>query len=270
MSLTAEQLAARDGRLTASRVACLMTGDEERILNLWRELVGDPTFVDEEAAALDGKWFVKLGNVVEPAILDWYEHKTGHAVTRRGEVVVHPEHDWIAATLDGFDAILPAPIECKCLNGFNPPKEQAISNYFPQMTWQMIATGTRQCIFSPVFGGAEPVRDTVNFDERYAAELMRRAEAFMQSVWKMRPPPGFGTVDAPVQALRVVSMQGNNQWGEHAATWLETGAAAKKFEKAVKEIKLMVPSDASEAHGSGIVVKRNRANALSIKVKETA
>jgi hypothetical protein len=32
----------------------------------------------------------------------------------------------------------------------------------------------------------------------------------------------------------------------------------------------MVPSDASEAHGNGIVVKRNRANALSIKQQEKA
>jgi hypothetical protein len=98
-------------------------------------------------------------------------------------------------------------------------------------------TGTTQCIFSPVFGGAEPIRDTVRLDERYAAELMRRAEAFMACVREMRPPSPLPSVEAPVQALRIVSMQGNNEWGDHAATWLETAEAAKKFEKAVKEIK---------------------------------
>ena len=72
--LTAEQLKARDGKLTASRVACLMTGDAEKIMNLWREMVGDPSFVADD---LSGVWPVQLGSATEMLNLDWYTRRTG-------------------------------------------------------------------------------------------------------------------------------------------------------------------------------------------------
>ena len=62
MALTQAQLAARDGKLTASRVACLMTGDAERIYALWLEMVGDPSFEPED---LSDVWPVQLGSVTE-------------------------------------------------------------------------------------------------------------------------------------------------------------------------------------------------------------
>jgi predicted phage-related endonuclease len=97
--LNAAQMKARDGKLTASRVACLMTGDNDKILNLWRELVGDPAYVEED---LSNVWAVQLGTATEELNLDWFERRTGKKVTRRGEVVIHPECDWAACTLDGW------------------------------------------------------------------------------------------------------------------------------------------------------------------------
>lgn len=97
--LSPAQLEAREGKLTGSRVACLMNGDEEAMMNLWREMVGDPAFVPDD---LSGVWAVQLGSFTEPLNLDWYERKNGVQVIRRGEVVVHPDYLWAAATLDGF------------------------------------------------------------------------------------------------------------------------------------------------------------------------
>src|SRR5665213_1707519 len=108
--LSPSQLASRDGKLTASRVACLMTGDEEKITNLWRELVGDPAFVQED---LSGIWAVQLGSFTEVLNLDWYEKRTGSPLSKRGEVIIHPSHQWAAATLDAWDDNLSAPVECK-------------------------------------------------------------------------------------------------------------------------------------------------------------
>lgn len=95
--LTPEQLKARDGKLTASRVGVLMSGDEAKILSLWREMLGL-----QEPEDLSGVWAVRRGEATEQLNLDWFERKTGKKVTRRGEVVVHPEHDWAACTLDGW------------------------------------------------------------------------------------------------------------------------------------------------------------------------
>lgn len=97
--LSPDQIEARRGKLTASRVACLMNGTKEEILNLWRELVGDPKWEPED---LSGVWPVQLGSTTEELNLDWFELKTGKSVTRRGEVVVHPEYEWAACTLDGW------------------------------------------------------------------------------------------------------------------------------------------------------------------------
>src|SRR5690606_21636023 len=76
MSLTAAQLQARGGKLTASRVAVLMRGDERALYGLWREMTGDPSYVPED---LSGVWPVQLGAVTEALNLSWYARITGHS-----------------------------------------------------------------------------------------------------------------------------------------------------------------------------------------------
>lgn len=61
MSLTTEQLRQRDGKLTASRIGVLMSGDEAELLDLWREMVGDPSY---HAPDFDSIWPVQLGTVI--------------------------------------------------------------------------------------------------------------------------------------------------------------------------------------------------------------
>lgn len=183
--LTAQQIAQREGKLTASRVACLMTGDAAKVMNLWREMVGDPAFVPED---LSGVWPVQLGSATEALNLDWYERR--HApLTRKGDVVCHPLHEWAACTLDGFDERLPGPVECKHCGGFEK-LPTLVDRYSPQMHWQMLCTGTSKCAFSVIQGAKAPVVEIVSLDTEYATELWRRAEAFMTCVWNLTPPIG--------------------------------------------------------------------------------
>jgi hypothetical protein len=79
MSLTAEQIRARQGKLTASRVACLMHGDAAKIMQLYREMIGEG-----EPENLDHVWPVRLGSATEQLNLDWFEMKNG-PLSRRGE-----------------------------------------------------------------------------------------------------------------------------------------------------------------------------------------
>jgi hypothetical protein len=97
--LSPEQIAARKGKLTASRVACLMVADTAKIMQLYLELTDDPSFVPEDFSMV---WPVRLGECTEQLQLDWFQEKNGLQVTRRGEVVVDPELDWLACTLDGW------------------------------------------------------------------------------------------------------------------------------------------------------------------------
>lgn len=258
--LTPAQIEARDGKLTASRVACLMNGDEAKIRNLWREMIGDPDFVPDD---LSGVWAVQLGTCTEGLHLDWIEGKSG-PVTRRGEVVVHPDIEWAACTLDGWDEGLGCPIECKHVGGFEP-RDRIVTRYMPQLHWQMLVTGADRAILSVIEGAKEPSSDEVTLDADYAAELMRRATAFMACVQTLTPPVALPAIAAPVVPERTVDMGCSNEWGEHAATWLETRDAAKKAASAEKSIKALVPDDAKRAHGAGVEVTRDKAGRLSLK-----
>jgi predicted phage-related endonuclease len=253
MSLTSEQLKARDGKLTASRVACLMTGSPEKIMNLWREMVGDPSFVDDD---LSGVWPVQLGSTTENLNLDWYTRRTGRKLTRRGEVVVHPVHTYAAATLDGYDAELGAVIECKHVGGFEP-RATVVDRYVPQVQWQMMVTECTKAVLSIIEGGREPVLEEIAYDAAYCKELWTRAAAFMLCVRTLSPPVALAAVAAPVKPAKVYDMASSNTWATHAAAWLASRSPAKSFETATKELKALVAADAAKAHGHGIVAVRD-------------
>ena len=264
--LSPDQIRQRDGKLTASRVACLMTGDEAKIMNLWRELVGDPDFVEED---LSDVWPVQLGSHTESLNLDWYERRTGKPLSRRGSVMVRQRYEWAAATLDGWDDDLSAPVECKHVGGFEKTAT-IIDRYMPQAHWQMIVTGAKQCVFSIIEGAREPIIEVVPLDQDYADTLWVRAMQFMLCVRNLTPPVALAPVAAPeVKAEKTYEMAGNNEWASEAVTWVTTRQSAKDFSASEKAIKAMVPADAIKCNGYGISVSRNKAGSLSIReIKE--
>jgi len=262
MALTQAQMLAREGKLTASRVKVLMEGEKEAILNLWREMVGDPAFVQEDLA---GVWPVQLGSITEGLNLDWYERKTGRVLTKRGDVVVHPSYNWAASTLDGFDAAVPCAVETKHVGGFEK-LDKVIQRYMPQMHWQMECTETKQCAISIIVGAQEPVVEYVNYNKEYADELLARAHRFMQSVWNMEPPVELNLVSPPsFSNLRDYDYTGNNHWAAYAADWIAGKDPAKKFEDAKIAIKEMFPHDGKSVSGHGVTATRTRDGRITIK-----
>jgi hypothetical protein len=209
-------------------------------------------------------WAVQLGSTTEGLNLEWYERKYG-AITRRGEVVIG-QHEWMAATLDGWDVLNNCPIEAKHVGGFEK-FEAIVARYQPQMQWQMLVTGARECALSVIVGASEPTIERVPFDADYAAELMRRAAAFMQCVRELTPPVQTfsAPVAAPVKPVKIYDMAGNNVWGSEAAVWLEHRVSAKKATSAEKELKSLVPADAARCHGAGVTINRDRAGRLSLR-----
>jgi hypothetical protein len=250
------QLKAREGRLTASSVACLMTGDSQKIHALWQRLVSNTPDDD-----LSDVWPVQLGSVTEQLNVDWFERKYG-PVSRRGEVVT--KDDWMAATLDGWSDQHECPIEAKHVGG-RELRETIIDRYQPQMHWQMIVTGAKQCAISIIEGANEPVVDFINYEPEYGKELFARASAFMLCVQTMTPPVEIAPVLPPVNAVKTYDMTGHNGWASEAYTWITTRQPAKDNAAAEKAIKALVPDDAILCHGHGIQIKRNRAGSLSLR-----
>jgi predicted phage-related endonuclease len=257
--LSQDQIKAREGKLTASRVAVLMKGDVEGIMQLYKEMIGEGEPVD-----LRHVWPVRLGEVTEQLNLDWFEEKNGSPVTRRGEVVVHEGYDWAAATLDGWFEELKAPIEAKHVGG-REPLEVIIERYQPQFQWQMEVTGASECILSVIMGASEPVVEFIPRDADYAAEMVKRGKQFMDCVAKRIPPVALPEVPAPIDASKVYDMSGNNSWAAGANDWLVNKDAADKCKDAEKILKSLVPEDAKKCHGHDIQITRDRAGRLSLR-----
>lgn len=260
MSLTAEQMRLREGKLTASSVGCLMTGDADKLLDLWRQMVG----AERDEPDWAHIWPVRLGETTEALNLEWWEYKTGRVLTRKGEVVAHPTVEWACATLDGFDDGLIGPVDAKHVGGFEQ-RATVVTRYLPQMTWQMDATGAKRSALSIIEGAREPVAEIIEWDAEYSAELWRRARAFMECVWSMVPPVALPAVAAPVAAVREVDLSHSNSWCVEADAWLTHRASAKRFAAAEKELKAQIEADVRRAHGAGVEVLRDRAGRLSIR-----
>jgi predicted phage-related endonuclease len=259
--LSTEQIKARRGKLTASRIACLMHGDAEKIIQLWLEMTDDPSFIPEDLSRV---WPVQLGACTEVLNLDWYQLKNNAAVTRRGEVVFHPIHDWAAATIDGWIEDLSCPIEAKHVGG-REPLEVIIERYWPQMGWQMEVTGANQCALSVIMGANEPIIEFIPRDDEYIAEMIARGEQFMVHVRDRTPPVVLDAVPAPIDASQVYDMDADNVWGDQAAVWLDTRSAATENKDAEKILKSRVPEDAKKCVGHNVQITRDRVGRLSLR-----
>lgn len=192
--LSTEQLRAREGKLTASAVGALMSGNALKIHSLWQELVCDPNY---ERPDLSYIWAINLGETTEQLNLDWYERRYRRKVTHRGDVLVHKEIAWAAATLDGWIEDLACPIEAKHVGG-NEPIKTVLKRYQPQFHWQMLVTDSDKCVATIIEAAQEPKIIVVRKDEAFSVALMERAEDFMGYVSRFEEPPEYTSIKAPI------------------------------------------------------------------------
>jgi hypothetical protein len=262
--LTPAQIDARRGKLTASRVACLMRGDTSKIMELYLEMTNDPAWVEEDLSEV---WPVQLGSITEPLNVRWFDLKHG-PTSRHGEVVVH-SNGWAACTLDLWSDLHGCAGECKHVGG-HEPFDVIVERYQPQLHHIMNVTNTKQCALSVIMAAREPIVEFIDYDAEYGAELWRRAEAFMQCVWSKTPPVDIDEPVTPPVPGKVYDMSTSNTWASSAFLWRENIAGKKLAEMAEKELKAMMPADGKKAFGAGIYISRDRAGRLSLREEETA
>lgn len=250
--------------MTGSRIGVLAGGSPEDIYNLWLELTGDPSFTEPDYS---NNFAVQLGNVTEQFHLDWIERHAG-VIDRRGHVIVHPEINWAAVTLDGWAGEHKIAVETKHTGGFES-MDVITERYLPQLHWTMFCTGTDEIIFSVIMGAKEPKPVFIGREQTYQSNLVEEAKAFMQCVRALKEPvPNPFLKPPPPIFTRVVDMSASNSWGAMAGRWIAHRAAVHDYNDAAKGIKKLVPDDAKEAFGHGIRVKRSKTGALTIKAED--
>lgn len=264
MALTEKQIKDRQGKLTASQIGILIRGDESELINLWREVSGDPQAVQPN---FDNNWPVQLGTITETLNLNWYMKKYG-AVSRRGEVVTH-ENGWSACTLDGWSDDYDCPIEAKHVIQYKKLND-VLDWYSPQMHWQGYVTKSTRVAASIIIGALEPDVQFIPMDQNYMHAIVKRAEAFMECVRTMTPPCKIPEPPVPVRPDDYITLDytGDNRWSDAAANWLTNKDAYDKFEAAKKSIKDIMPPNCGFGSGYGIKAKRSKNGAITIKEME--
>jgi len=260
MALNADQLAQRAGKIGASDIGIIVSGDVIKIDKLWREKIGD-----QEPDDLSRKWAVYRGTHTEQMHLNWIEEVERQSITRRGDSVTHYRYEWACCTLDGWIDDLQCPIEVKWTNGNEPVDPVIIERYTPQCQWQMEITGADQCVLSVVMGADEPILNIIKRDADYAGLLLERGWNFIQHVRNRTPPVNLPEVPVPVDATKIIDMTGNNEWANQAGIWLDLRDSAAAYDDAAKILKSLVPPDAKKCFGHGTVITRSKLGYLSLR-----
>lgn len=263
MSLNAEQLKMRDGRITASFLPSLMAGDTPKIVNEWRRLIGDPNYEPDD---LSHNWPVQFGSFIETFALDWHQRVTGQPLTLRGHVVIHPDMEHVCCTLDAFREFDRTAIDCKAIGAYRK-LDDVIPFYAPQMVAQKACTKASAAALLIVHGGSEPAEHPVIISEEYESAVWERVAFFWGCVSSLQAPGELPAATVPVapELMITMDMEGNNSWSSNAVDWLANKDSARTFETAAKSLKELVAPNVKLAHGHGIQISRSNAGSLTIR-----
>jgi predicted phage-related endonuclease len=272
LGLSAEQRLLRRDAIGGSDANIIMGGDEKKLLRLYREKRGEV-----EAEDLSDILAVQMGSFTEPFNAAWFEKNTGYVVTHRG-LAIGPAHTkarpYMACTLDGFVAeVFSGPdgepdgrelgvFEAKHC-GFRSTDAEIFARYVPQLTHNCLVAGERRAWLSCFKGNGDWVMFEYALDDAYAERLLAAEDAFWLAVLDGEPPCAVPSEPTP-KPVGVVEydMAASNAWAANAGEYLETKLAADRHETARKELKELVPEDASKCFGHGVIIKRDKRGAL--------
>ena len=157
----------------------------------------------------------------------------------------------------------PPVFEAKHVSAFAKPDEIQ-QRYYPQVQHCMAVTGASKAYLSVFYGTLKWEVYEVEADPLYQAQLIAAERAFWACVETGTPPVAIN-VPAPVEAVKRVSMEGNNAWASAANVWISNAGYAKKFNQSVKDIKELIAPDVKEASGHGITASRSSTGAITIR-----
>lgn len=256
LGLSPEAIAARRSSIGGSDANTIMSGNADRIIRLWREKRGELPGED-----LSDNLAVQMGSFTEALNAAWFEKQTGLTITDRG-VVERYDHSFpMACTLDGkVDGAVWEAKHC----GVRNTDAELFARYVPQLTHNCIVAGAERAYLSVFKGNGDWVMFEYTLDADYAAALIEAERAFWQCVLSGEPPHPIPCEVPTPKPVGVVEydMSQNNAWTIYAAQFAETVLAADRHEQAKKELKLLVPPDASKAHGHGIEIRRAKNGSL--------
>jgi len=209
---------------------------------LWEEKVG---LRENEG----DNWAKKWGRLKEEEARQEFERQTGLIVFPQR--FVHPELEWMVATLDGIDIERKDIVEIKCpgkidhesaMDGVIPEK------YIPQLVHQMIVMNLDRAYYFSYHPSSNKILE-LGLDSAYAKTLLDKEKAFWNNVQTLTAPPLTERDYIPKEDLT---------WKETANEWLGIQAqlqALQEREEALRQ-NLISMSGKSNVKGAGIKLSR--------------
>lgn len=246
----------------------IMTGDWDQ---LWEQKTGLT-----QPPNLEGIFRVQLGKFTEPFHARWFARQTGYKLDDPGDqptVIkeVAPSHDpWMFATFDRWIIDMDVPLEMKHTYSGNS-LEDAATYYMGQLQHQIVCAGTNSCIFSIIQGNSEPIHGVVARDEPFIAKMLELERLFWGYVTRKERPPAIGIDVAEVKGLadsvpingrKAYDYTTNNEWVAKAGEYLLLKPKADEFKVIDKELRELIPADASQVTGGGLLLKRDARGAF--------
>ena len=197
--LSADAVAKRRSAIGGSDANVLMSGDPGAVLHLWRVKRGEA-----ESERLDDVLPVMLGQWTEDFSRQWFEKQTGLRVVDAGTSCRHPDHEWMACSVDGLIRHAGGRLtvfEAKhCSARATAP--ELIARYTPQVTHNMLVTGADDAVLSVIYGNNRWEAYSIELDLFYAAELLEAEREFWDCVQSGRRPVAR-RIPPPPQRLRL-------------------------------------------------------------------
>jgi len=148
---------------------------------LWEEKLG-------MAAEQEETFAMKRGTEMEPEARKAFEDATN--LEMFPQVVHHPQHKFMIASMDGLTLDGTAGVEIKCpgQKAHSIAKEGNVPEYYMPQLQHQLACLSLTMLYYYSFDGVEGVIIEIHRDEKYIAELIKREKEFWQCVIDKVPP----------------------------------------------------------------------------------
>jgi predicted phage-related endonuclease len=187
--------------ISGSDARIIMGEDEEALLRLWREKLG------EEAPAAPSD-VVQLSSATKDLNRRWYELNSGYHVSDIRRHMIHRTIPWMVGTLDGLVKETGALFHAEFMLPRSSPEEAAADKHIAKLQHNMLVAGTKKSVLSIISGGGKWIELWIDADPIFQTNLVAAEKAFWRSV-KTGEPPAVFDCEPPksrIEAVRIVNI----------------------------------------------------------------
>lgn len=238
---TPEWLAFRKTKVSASDAAPVMGANPWKTsIIIWKQKLG---LLPEDEENED----MKRGRELEPIARGLFENLTDYLMVPK--VVLHPNINYMMASLDGIDVLGRAILEIKC-----PRKHpecvldgQIPLYHMPQIQHQLITTGLKKAYYMSYTTSSYKILE-VFLDEEYAKNLLKKEADFWHCVQTETEPK--------IEKTHIT--MNSQEWKNAADQYKDINRQLKDLEKRKLETKnsLLAMSNGIPSDGSGITLSK--------------